>query len=63
MGELCRCALHALTRYFEVLTGSALAPGVIAAIQTFGDRLNFHPHLIFSWRKNTNCYIIISKMG
>jgi len=22
-------------------------PGVIAAIQTFGDRINFHPHLHF----------------
>jgi len=47
LGDLCRCALRALTRYFEVLTGSALAPGVIAAIQTFGDRINFHPYLHF----------------
>jgi hypothetical protein len=45
LGELCRAALRALTRYFELVTGSALAPGVIAAIQTFGDRINFHPHL------------------
>jgi hypothetical protein len=29
------------------LTGSALAPGVIAAIQTFGDRINLYPHLHF----------------
>jgi hypothetical protein len=36
-----------LIRYFEVVTGSALTPGVIAAIQIFGDRINFHPHLNF----------------
>ncbi len=29
-----------MTRYFEVLTGSELMPGVIAAIQTFGDRID-----------------------
>jgi hypothetical protein len=46
-GDLCRCALRSLARYFEVLTGSALTPGVVAAIQTFGDRINFHPHLHF----------------
>jgi len=45
LGDLCRCALRALTRYFELLTESALTPGVIAAIQTFGDRINLHPHL------------------
>ena len=38
-------ALQSLTRYFEVTTGSELMPGVIAAIQTFGDHINFHPHL------------------
>jgi len=46
-GELCRCALRSLTRYFEVTTRSELMPGVIAAIQTFGDRINFHPHIHF----------------
>jgi hypothetical protein len=29
------------------VTGSALTPGVIAAIQTFGDRINLHMHLHF----------------
>ena len=43
LGDICRLALRALTRYFEVVTGSALTPGVVAAIQTFGDRINFHP--------------------
>jgi hypothetical protein len=36
-----------LTRYFEVVTGSELMLGVIAAIQTFGNRMNPHPHLHF----------------
>jgi ribosomal protein S27E len=47
LGELCRLALRSLTRYFEVTTGSELMPGVIAAIQTFGNRMNLHPHLHF----------------
>jgi hypothetical protein len=28
--------------YFEAVTGTALEIGVIAAIQSFGDRINFH---------------------
>jgi hypothetical protein len=36
-----------LTRYFKVTTESELMPGVIAAIQTFGARINRHPHLHF----------------
>jgi hypothetical protein len=47
LGELCRAALRTLNRYFEVATGESLIPGVIAVIQTFGDRINFHPHLHF----------------
>jgi len=47
LGELCRSALRSLTRYFEIVAGSALTPGVIASIQTFGDRINLHPHLHF----------------
>ena len=47
LGDLCRCALRSLTRYFDIAAGSELMPGVIAAIQTFGTRINFHPHLHF----------------
>jgi hypothetical protein len=32
---------------FAAVTGGELMPGVIAAIQTFGNRINFHPHLHF----------------
>jgi len=27
------------------MTGEELVPGIMVAIQTFGDRINFHPHL------------------
>ena len=47
LGELCCCALRSLTCYFEIVARSELMPGVIAAIQTFGDRINVHPHLHF----------------
>jgi len=39
LGDLCRSALRSLNRYFEIVTGSALRPGVIAVLQTFGDRM------------------------
>jgi len=47
LGSLCRCALRALNLYFEMATGSALRPGVIAVLQTFGDRINLHVHFHF----------------
>jgi hypothetical protein len=47
LGDLCRAAQRALNRYFEVAAVEPLIPGVIAVIQTFGDRINFHPHLHF----------------
>jgi len=36
-----------LLSYFQAVTGTVLEPGVIAVIQTFCERLNFHPHLHF----------------
>jgi hypothetical protein len=47
LGELCRSALRSLTWYFETVAQSELMLGVIAAIQTFGNKINFHPHLHF----------------
>ena len=44
LGELCRAAVRTLTVYFEALAGEEIVPGVIVAVQTFGDRINFHPH-------------------
>jgi hypothetical protein len=45
LGELSRASVKALTVYFEALAGEPLLPGIIVAVQTFGDRNNFHPHL------------------
>jgi hypothetical protein len=42
LSDLCRAALRTLNRYFEAAVGEPLLPGVIAVIQTFGDRINFH---------------------
>jgi len=47
LGELCRCAIRALLFYFQPAAGKTLESGVVAVIQTFGDRINFHPHLHF----------------
>jgi len=47
LGDLCRSALRSLNRYFAAMANGELMPGVIAAIQTFGTRVNFHPHLHF----------------
>jgi len=47
LGDLCRTAVRALLFYFQTMAGTALEPGIVAVIQTFGDRINFHPHLHF----------------
>ncbi len=47
LGDLCLCGVTTITKYMETCTGSHLMPGVVAVIQTFGNRLNFHPHLHF----------------
>jgi len=45
LGDLCRCAVRAILLYFQAMAGTAVEPGIIAVIQTFGDRINLHPHL------------------
>jgi hypothetical protein len=47
LGKLCRLAVNTLTVYFKAVSGEDLVPGVIAVIQTFGDRINLHLHLHF----------------
>jgi len=44
-GELSRAAVKALSVYLEALAGEPLVPGIVVAVQTFGDRINFHPHV------------------
>jgi len=47
LSDLCLCAVRATRKYMEIRTDRDLMPGVVAVIQTFGNRLNFHPHLHF----------------
>jgi len=45
LGQLCRAAVETLLKYFQATTGTELWPGVVVVIQSFGQKLNFHPHL------------------
>ena len=45
LGELCQAAVQALLKYFQAVIGTELVPGVVASIQTFGKKINMHPHL------------------
>jgi len=45
LSPLSLAAVRALLQYFWAVTGHELMPGVVAVIRTFGDRINFHPHI------------------
>ncbi|MFH1562356.1 MAG: transposase, partial [Nitrospirota bacterium] len=46
LGKLSRCAYRTLLLLYQTtLEREDVAPGVIISIQTFGDLMNFHPHL------------------
>jgi hypothetical protein len=45
LSPLSLAAVQTLLKYFRAVTGFDLMPGVVAVIQTFGDRINFHPHV------------------
>ncbi len=46
MGKLSQCAYASVKAFFQAtLSKNQAVPGVIVAIQTFGDMVNFHPHL------------------
>ncbi len=47
LSELCLCGKEALVKFFKATTRKDITPGIIAVIQSFGNRLNFHPHLHF----------------
>lgn len=47
LSALCLCGKEALLKYFKAVTGIELTPGIIAVIQSFGSRINLHPHLHF----------------
>jgi len=45
LNNLCLCSVRFLVKFLYTATGLELMPGVVAVIQTFGDRINFHPHI------------------
>jgi len=45
LGNLCQAAVKALLKYLQATTGTELRPGVVASIQTFGQKINLHVHL------------------
>src|SRR5437867_6600970 len=46
LGKLSQCAYASIKAFFQAAVKKPQAvPGVIVAIQTFGDLVNFHPHL------------------
>ncbi len=45
LSSLSLAAVHALLKYFRSFTDLEIMPRVVAVIQTFGDRINFHPHI------------------
>jgi len=45
LNDLCLSAVRALLKFFHTATGLEIMPGVVAVTQTFGDRINFHPHI------------------
>lgn len=47
LGDLCQAAVQSFLKYLQAITGTELRPGIVASIQTFGDRINLHPHLHF----------------
>jgi hypothetical protein len=45
LDSLCLSTVQALVKFLHSATGLEIMPGVVAVIQTFGDRINFHPHI------------------
>ncbi len=46
LGKLSQCAVKSLTKFFQlILSKKTGIPGVVVAIQTFGDYARWHPHL------------------
>jgi len=47
LSALCLCGKEAILKYLKAVTGKEIVPGIIAVIQSFESRMNFHPHLHF----------------
>ncbi len=47
LSGLCLCRKWAILKYLRAVTGKEITPGIIAVIQSFGSKINLHPHLHF----------------
>ncbi len=47
LSNLCLCGKGAILKYLRAVTGKEIVPGIIAIIQSFGSKINLHPHLHF----------------
>jgi len=46
LGKLSQCAAKSLSQFFRISLGKKFGtPGIVVAIQTFGDYVRWHPHL------------------
>ena len=45
LSALCLCVVRALLQYLSTVTGLELMTGIVTVIQTFGSKVNFHPHI------------------
>ncbi len=46
LGRLSQCAAKSLSKFFKLILGKKTGiPGIVVAIQTFGDYARWHPHL------------------
>jgi diadenosine tetraphosphate (Ap4A) HIT family hydrolase len=57
LGDLCRAAWDTVREMLAAGAAEEIRPGMVAVVQTFGQRVNFHPHVhaIASrggWRKD-----------
>ena len=47
LSGLCLSGKQALRKYLQAAIGKEISPGIIAVIQSFGSKINLHPHLHF----------------
>lgn len=47
LSGLCLCGKQTLRKYLKATIGKEITPGIIAVIQSFGSKINLHPHLHF----------------
>lgn len=45
LGDLCRAAWQTVREMMVAAAGEEIRPGMVAVVQTFGSKINFHPHV------------------